>query len=116
MGPQGPQGPVGPQGAQGDQGPQGPQGPTGETGPEGPMGPMGPPGVALAVFDANGNEIGPLVQGNPGANTDGEFWVYLESIGATVKLLQSGELRVHDDQIFFSELIEVCISNVLFEA
>ena len=56
------------------------------------------------MFDANGTEIGPLVQGQPGGPGDGQFWVYLESIGATVKLLQSGDLYVHGDQIFFSEL------------
>jgi hypothetical protein len=56
------------------------------------------------VFDANGNEIGPLVHGTGGVRNDGLFWVYLESIGATVRMSQSGELDLLDGDIFFSEL------------
>ena len=103
-GPQGSQGPVGPQGLQGDAGPQGPEGPTGDTGPTGPTGPQGPPGVPLAVYDANGTEIGPLVEGAPGGRSDNLLWVYLESINATVRLSPAGNLSIYDDQIFFSEL------------
>ncbi|MDO8649513.1 MAG: collagen-like protein [Candidatus Peregrinibacteria bacterium] len=67
----GPQGPQGEQGAQGEQGPQGepgpsgPRGGTGAVGSQGPQGEQGPPGIVgtlpLKIFDANWDELGPLI-------------------------------------------------------
>ena len=74
-GEQGPIGPQGPQGIQGDPGPQGPQGEQGEQGPQGIQGPEGPIGLtgpSLKVVDANGEEVGYLLDFNTGYN---ESWV-----------------------------------------
>lgn len=80
----GPQGPLGPQGPKGDTGDTGPQGGTGAVGPTGPQGDrgaagpkggtgavgqqgeQGPAGVGqmLKIFDANGVELGPLLDQN----------------------------------------------------
>jgi len=53
----------GDKGDQGEPGHQGPQGGSGATGPQGPQGEQGTPGVGqtLKIFDANGTELGPLV-------------------------------------------------------
>ena len=47
---------------------------------------------------------GPLVDGSFDELSEGRFEVYLESIGATVRLFQSGDLFVRGHNIFFSGL------------
>ncbi len=57
-GPAGSQGPAGTNGTNGSNGAQGAQGPQG---PQGPSGPAGTNGTSLHVVDANGNDMGILV-------------------------------------------------------
>lgn len=61
QGPQGVQGQPGPPGVNGQNGVNGLPGPQGFPGPQGPPGPT-PLGPYLAVFDANGDRLGPVVQ------------------------------------------------------
>jgi Collagen triple helix repeat (20 copies) len=89
VGPQGPQGEPGPKGDMGDQGEpgaqgsrgergekgeagepgvQGPAGEKGERGDVGAPGPQGPAGASLHLYDANGQDLGLLVENNGDAS------------------------------------------------
>jgi len=50
-------------------------------------------GAALAVFDADGSEVGHLVDFLDGGGSSNTYWVYLDAIAASVRLSDRGELE-----------------------
>lgn len=78
-------------------GPQGPPGPEGAPGPQGDPGQPAAPGVTFYLYDATGTRVGPV---------GGHGTVYLESIGASVTIIEgSGLLNqpVKSQPVFFDE-------------
>jgi len=78
----------------GPQGPQGEKGEKGDPGEDGQDGERGPAGPVLKVFDANGKELGPLV--------DPETFYY-----APLKRLITVDLDVGEGQGHFAPVIQV---------
>lgn len=90
QGPQGPQGVPGPQGPQGDVGPQGPTGPQGAQGIPGPQGPQGPAGQQLHLYDANGQDLGTILDSINGgySGTGYGFNVFVPQMNRIARIIE----------------------------
>jgi hypothetical protein len=92
---------IGPQGPKGDKGDTGEQGPIGLTGSQGIQGEVGP---TLHVYDANGQDLGILV--NADASFAGNITSYLPEPGIFVNIRQSDSNKLatiaNDDTVWFT--------------
>lgn len=101
----------GPQGPQGTQGPAGIQGPHGIQGVQGVQGIEGPPGNGVAVYDANGIKVGPLVD----VVWDNPVMVLTAVVGYSVNN-QTALLRIEADHIEGSGDYGSMTSTIDFES